>query len=512
MTSEYTQDVAFNSDFGALQTPVHLTTAALVSGYPAGKVAGDFRYLDLACGNGHTLTILASAHPEAEFVGVDINPAHIDHGKALAELSELSNITFICSDIAHVSAQDLGTFNYCTVSGVFSWLDTKRQSILVDLVSEILAPQGLFYLDYCALPGIAPNATLYSMLQQLSGEYSGSSADKLVKASQLLNVIRDNNGQFFQQNLQANERFSRLLANPPEDEAHEVLNLQPNSVWSKDIIEAAERVGLNFVGSAGLHHNVAPFADHLGLPPESESFSVATRQMLQDIAWNIAQRKDIYTINNAVSSLPLLDRAGHFAFYFPPGALNEKVIRHITQQFPAAHLLTPELMAILSHCTQCDSIASMAHQFCDIYVQKTGSDFNQINELIEQLLATRIMSLAVMSLPSVTMQGSIYMPSKLNRTLLKQDIHLEHGRPFASPVVGTRVLLPIKDRLYLWALVFHDLGKAWDNMGELRDIFHDPNGNPITKETFISIIERSKNAFIAKVVPELVRLGILTYR
>ena len=512
MTSEYTQDVAFNSDFGALQTPVHLTTAALLSGYSAGKVAGDFRYLDLACGNGHTLTILAQAHPEAEFVGIDINPVHIEHGKALAEQSELRNITFICSDIAQVSGQELGTFDYCAVSGVFSWLDMKRQSILFDLVSEILAPHGFFYLDYCALPGIAANATLYAMLQQLSLEYSGSSADKLVKASQLLDAIRGNNGQFFQQNVQANERFSRLLTNPPEDEAHEVLNLQPNSVWSSDIIGKAEDVGLAFVGSAGLHHNVAPFSAHLGLPSESENFSVATRQMLQDIAWNVAQRKDIYTKNHTVSALPLLERVGHFAFYFSPGALSENVVRNITQQFPAAHLLTAESVSILTQCTQCKDIASMARQFCDVYLQKTGSDFNHINELIEQLLATRIMSLAVMSLPSTQEQGSICMPSKLNRTLLKQDIHLEHGRPFASPVVGTRVLLPIKDRLYLWALVFADLGEAWDNMGELRGIFHDPNGNPITKQTFISIIERSKNAFIAKVVPELVRLGILAYR
>lgn len=46
-------------------------------------------------------------------------------------------------------------------------------------------------------------------------------------------------------------------------------------------------------------------------------------------------------------------------------------------------------------------------------------------------------------------------------------------------VVGTRVLLPIKDRLYLWALVGLDLNEAWQRLGDLQDMFWDGQNNPL---------------------------------
>ncbi|MDO6695441.1 class I SAM-dependent methyltransferase [Aliiglaciecola sp. 3_MG-2023] len=511
MNSEYTQDVAFNSDFGALQTPVHLATAALLSGWDAAKYSGHFRYLDLACGNGHTLTLLADAYPDAEFVGLDINPVHIEQGQTLAREGKLDNLTFICTDIADASALNLTGFDYCTASGVYSWLDENRQAALFDVANHALAQGGLFFLDYCALPGITQNATLYGMLQQLSSEYSGSSAEKLKGASQLLAEVKSNNGQFFQQNSQANERFDRLLANPPEDEAHEVLNLQARSVWSRDIIAKAEDVGLAFVGSAGLHHNLEEFSAHLGLPKNSQQFSTATRQMLQDIAWNVAQRKDIYCKGCKPSTTSILQRVGDCHFYFAPGALSDAVIKGITAQFPAASLLTPSIISLLRQHKHCSTINELVAHFCQQYQQKTGHDFLEKEKLINQLLATRVMSLAN-PVEAPLQQGSLYMPSVLNQTLLKQDIHLEHGRPLASPVIGTRLLLPIKDRLYLWALVFGDVGSAWDQMSDLRNAFHDANGQPIDKQMFVSIITQSQPAFNQRVVPELVRLGILQYR
>ncbi|GAA6185263.1 class I SAM-dependent methyltransferase [Aliiglaciecola sp. NS0011-25] len=511
MNSEYTQDVAFNSDFGALQTPVHITTAALLSGWPAHKFAGHFRYLDLACGNGHTLTLLADAYPEAEFIGVDINPTHIEQGQTLARQANLKNLQFFCSDIADAGQLNLKEFDYCTASGVFSWLDEKRQTDLFDVATRALAQGGLFFLDYCALPGITQNATLYGMLQQLSTEYSGSSAEKLKGASQLLAEVRGNNGQFFQQNGQANERFSRLLANAPEDEAHEVLNLQPRSVWSRDIIAKAKSVGLEFIGSAGLHHNIAEFSAHLGLPANSEQFSVATQQMLQDIAWNIAQRKDIYCKGAKPSTSSLLQRVGECHFYFAPGALSDNMIGHITTQFPAANLLTPTIVSLLRDHADCSTINALINKLCDRFQAKLASPFLEAEKLVTQLLATRVMSLAKPIAPS-SPQGTLCMPSLLNQTLLKQDIHLEHGRPLASPLIGTRLLLPIKDRLYLWALVFGDVGAAWDKLGDLQNAFHDANGQPITKQTFAAIIAQSQPAFNQRVVPELLRLGILQYR
>lgn len=509
MKSDYTQDVTFNSDFGALQTPVHLATAMALSGWEPSKLKGHFRYLDLACGNGHTLTLLADAHPNAEFVGIDINPLHIEQAQGVANDAGLTNVTFICADLVTLNASEFHPFDYCAISGIYSWLDEARQAHIFNIIDDLLTDNGVFYLDYCALPGITQTATLYSMVQQLADQYTGSSAQRLTAATQLLMPLHKEKTPFFQYNQQAAERFARMLSNPAEDEAHEVLNLKPNAVWSKEIIEKAQEVGFTFVGSAGLHHNVPEFSAHLRLPETAKSLPISSQQMLQDVAWNVTQRKDIYCKSSVRSSRSLSDRLHDVDFYFPPGSLNQEMISAITRQFPSAKLLNKPNIENLLQCGVTGTVGELSRTFCQLYEQKYHRHCDFFDPLLEQLLATRVMSLAVVQMPVKGNCASFSLPSALNRLLLKQDLHMEFGRPLSSPVTGTRIVLPIKDRLYLWALTGNDLYSAWENLGELQGIFVGPDGKKLNADQFVHIIQSSLPAFKSVIAPELVRLGIL---
>lgn len=504
MGSQYTQDVEFNSDFGALQTPTHICTAAMLCGYGGVKINDSFRYLDLACGNGHTLTILADAYPSSEFVGIDINPAHIKKASELAHQAELNNVQFLEGDIGHLQAANFAPFDFCAVSGVYSWLDAERQTQLRHFVEHVVRPGGLFYLDYSALPGGTQTAPLYQMIQKLAGQYPGNSAQKLTGASQILSTIRDNGSQFFKQNSQADQRLSSILANPAEDEAHEVLNMQPQGLWSADVITSMQPHNFSFLGSAGLQHNLAEFSNHLRIPKDAKKYSVEIQQLLQDVAWNVAQRKDIYVKGGVISPQPLLACLKDLLFYIAPGALEDSNVAFVLKQFPGAHQIIRTSIARLQQGNHCQTFDDLA-----VHYQSFGVSSDDINALFSQLLATRLVSIA-QSLPIHREQTEqLGMPSALNRIILQQDIHLEHGRPFASPTIGSRLLLPIKDRLYLWAIVSGDIGSAWDAMGDLRNAFHGPTGEALSKEEFVHIITQSLPAFKAKVVPELIRLGIL---
>lgn len=504
MGTPYTQDVEFNSDFGALQTPVHICTAAMLCGYDGVNINEAFRYLDIACGNGHTLSILADAYPHAEFVGIDINPAHIVKAKELARQAGLTNVQFIEVDIAHLVSSEFAPFDMCTVSGVYSWLDIERQSQLLAFARQVIRPGGVFYLDYSAMPGGTQTSALYQMIQQLSSQFTGNSADKLTEASRVLSAISDGGGQFFKQNEQAAQRLSSILANPAEDEAHEVLNMQPKGLWSADVISLLAQNGFTFLGSAGLQHNLPEFSAHLRIPKSALSFPVATQQLLQDVAWNVAQRKDIYLKGTSIVAKSLIMSLQEYAFYVAPGALEDQKIAFILKQFPGAHLITRINISRLRQGKHCRTFAELCIHFRDF-----GQTDDAINTLFSQLLATRIVSLA-QPLPIGDGQtDSLTMPSALNRIILQHDIHLEHGRPLSSPTIGSRLLLPIKDRLYLWAIVMGDVGAAWEKLGDLRNAFHGPKGEPLNKAEFVSIIEQSLPAFKAKVVPELIRLGIL---
>lgn len=508
MQSEYTQDVTFNSDFGALQTPVHLTTALALSGWQPNDISGHFRYLDLACGNGHTLSLLAESHPHAEFVGIDINAEHVAHAQKVALDAGITNVTYLCADLLALQASEFEPFDYCTISGVYSWLDAERQNHIFNQINRLLTPNGVLYLDYCALPGITQTATLYSLVQQVASQCEGSSAQRLTAATQLISSLHKQNGPFFESNRQAAERFSRMLLNPAEDEAHEVLNLKPNAVWSKEIIDKAEQSGLTFAGSAGLHHNLPEFSRHLGLPGDAYKLPVSSQQMLQDVAWNVAQRKDIYCKQSAPSDQPLSKRLGSFHFYIAPGALNSQAVATITHQFPAANLLTQSNISLLSKCAGNQTLGALKEVFTNNYNGTFNRECTFFDSFLAQLLATRVISLAIAPAVQKT-SGALSMPSKLNQLLLKQDIHLEFGRPLCSPVTGTRLVLPLKDRLYLWALTDEDLKEAWQALGELRGIFHGPDGKRLNEDQFVSIIQSSLPAFKQKIAPELVRLGIL---
>ncbi|MGY8905539.1 MAG: class I SAM-dependent methyltransferase [Burkholderiales bacterium] len=57
-----------------------------------------FRYIDMGCGQGLGLLILAAAYPDAEFVGIDFMPEHIAHARNLAKRAGLTNVKLIEGD------------------------------------------------------------------------------------------------------------------------------------------------------------------------------------------------------------------------------------------------------------------------------------------------------------------------------------------------------------------------------------------------------------------------------
>lgn len=504
MKSQYTQDVEFDSAFGALQAPTHLFTAASLCGFTAPSISGHFRYLDLACGNGLTLSLLADAYPQAEFVGFDINAAHIAGARETAEKAGLSNLIFLEADIADVDANDFTPFDYCAINGVYSWLDEGRRSKLRNFINRVVAPGGVVYLDYSSQPGMAQTAPLYQVLQRLGHSQSGSSAEKFVAATKFVDEVRENGARFFQQNPGASARLEGMIANPPTDEAHEVFNLQESGFWSADVIESMEQQGFSYVGSSGLQHNLRSFTEHSSLPASCAELPLAQRQMLQDVTWNVSQRKDLYIRNDYQNDGDLLQTLKGVAVYVAPGALNLDNRRQISKGYPGVDLCSPAAEILV------ESIKT-AKTFGDIFEYLFARNVSRSESLtlVSNLLSARLLSVAVRPVPEVADLNDLYMPSKLNQLILAEEISNEHARPFTSPIAGSRVLLPIRDRLYLWAIVNGDVGEAWDKMGELRDAFRGENNEPLDRAGFTQVLSASQENFKKVAVPELLRLGIL---
>jgi predicted O-methyltransferase YrrM len=128
------------------------------------------RVLELGCAAGANLLPMAAALPGSTFVGVDLSEGQVAAGRAEAQAAGLSNLSFRAADLASFPT-DLGTFDYVIAHGVYSWVPPQAQDGLLRGVRTCLAPEGVAYVSYDALPGAYPRKALREMLSwQVRGE------------------------------------------------------------------------------------------------------------------------------------------------------------------------------------------------------------------------------------------------------------------------------------------------------------------------------------------------------
>ena len=110
------------------------------------------RVLELGCGDGFNLAAMAQRYPHAHYVGLDYAGDAIARGRAmLAELG-LSQIRLETADIRQPPS-DLGEFDYIIAHGVYSWVPAEVAEAVLQIMDRHLAPHGVGFVSYLALPG-----------------------------------------------------------------------------------------------------------------------------------------------------------------------------------------------------------------------------------------------------------------------------------------------------------------------------------------------------------------------
>jgi predicted SAM-dependent methyltransferase len=156
---------SYDAGFYVEMSPHRLDFSALVNGHrsPRSQPGASFRYLELGSGMGLGLCLMAAAHPEGEFVGVDFVPDHIAYSQWLAKALDLSNIRFLEADFLNlqVDPQPLDSpapeggsgFHYVVAHGIATWVSAPVQQAVLDVAATQLLPGGLFYCSYNTYPG-----------------------------------------------------------------------------------------------------------------------------------------------------------------------------------------------------------------------------------------------------------------------------------------------------------------------------------------------------------------------
>ncbi|HWQ54605.1 MAG TPA: class I SAM-dependent methyltransferase [Bryobacteraceae bacterium] len=131
--------------------PDRLATIAAVYGMMPAPVEC-CRVLELGCGTGANLVPMAYTLPGSEFTGIDVAAEPVRTGACrVAELG-LRNIRLLTADIMDIGP-DLGEFDYIMAHGVYSWVPEPVRDKLMAVCARNLAPNGVAYISYNALPG-----------------------------------------------------------------------------------------------------------------------------------------------------------------------------------------------------------------------------------------------------------------------------------------------------------------------------------------------------------------------
>lgn len=161
--------------------------AALLGMAPASPSKS--RVLELGCADGANILPMAEQAPEATFLGIDGSMAQIAAGQAAQAAAGLKNVELRCQDLLTFPS-DAGLFDYIIVHGVFSWVgDAVREKIL-EICATHLAPKGIAYVSYNALPGWNMRRSLRDVMRYHTGALTDPKA-KIQQARAVLTFLSD---------------------------------------------------------------------------------------------------------------------------------------------------------------------------------------------------------------------------------------------------------------------------------------------------------------------------------
>ncbi len=110
--------------------------------------------LDVGCGSGHAINLMAKAFPNSRFVGYDFSDEGIAAGKAEAQRMGLANARFEVKDVATVD--EPGRYGFITAFDAVH--DQAQPTRLLKAIADALRPDGVFLMvDVAASSNVEEN-------------------------------------------------------------------------------------------------------------------------------------------------------------------------------------------------------------------------------------------------------------------------------------------------------------------------------------------------------------------
>jgi SAM-dependent methyltransferase len=292
----YVVSVGYSANFFPTMAPVWLDFCMRAQGSVPARSGPSFRYLDLGCGPGFHLCLLAVANPDAEFVGIDFHAEHIASGQDLAAAAGIANVTFVQGDFLDLAAAwpaELGTYDYIALQGILSWVSEDVRAAAFKCVAHASKPGTIASFAYNSQPGSLKGVPFQHLASQLAKTRDDGAA--LEAAFTVFRRLRDAKAPVFSQLPRLERQLEVLALQPLSYLAHEFLTDHWTPLWHSEVARELRSGGFSYAGSATIAEALLPDA----LPPELRAILAEQRdetlyQDVQDVVIAQQFRRDIF--------------------------------------------------------------------------------------------------------------------------------------------------------------------------------------------------------------------------
>ena len=268
--------------------------------FPEGE---PFRYFELGYGQGVSLNVHAATNP-GEYWGTDYNPEHVKFARQMAEASgapvHLLDLSF--EELAE--RDDLPQFHVIVAHGIWSWISDSSRAAILRFVDKHLAPGGLLYLSYNALPGAASGIAVQRLIRTLtqSMDPALSESERFERARAYLRALESSPNSHFANYPKARQRLDKILNATSSYALHEYTVDCWKPMLLAEVISTLHPVGLAFIGSAELNFEISAIltdsfdSSVLNLPiTDSDQKAVALRETIRDFKFDSQFRWDLFS-------------------------------------------------------------------------------------------------------------------------------------------------------------------------------------------------------------------------
>ncbi|HEX3469643.1 MAG TPA: class I SAM-dependent methyltransferase [Silvibacterium sp.] len=229
--------------------PDRLAVMAILHGLSPAPVE-QCRVLEIACNEGANLIPMAYAIPRSEFVGFDLAHLPIERGHERIRELGLTNVRIFQSDLLNVG-MELGQFNYIVAHGLYAWVPEPVSDRLLALCSKLLAPHGVAFVSYNALPG----GHLRNMIRDMmlhSVKDIEDPEQKAASALAFLRLILEARPQGDAFRLLIEEQLKQMQKRSPQAIFHDEMSAVHHPLHFADFVAHARRHGLEYLSEAVL--------------------------------------------------------------------------------------------------------------------------------------------------------------------------------------------------------------------------------------------------------------------